>query len=131
MKLEAFSQVSNLVRHLEGLQALKERLETVRGDVSSYVVELRSQNDGVYTCHAYMQSHDADAPFTAEELIDLLQVRLSGKIEYTKAQLRDLGIVLDGEDFVMKGCTVDNKAEGHTARVKMSAGGSIVAIGDE
>lgn len=98
MKLEAFSEVSNLVRHLEGLEARREQIASahVKG-VDSFLIELRKFNDdgGYYDCHAYMQAHDDAAAITVEELFEVLRVHVASKIEGVKAKLRDLGVNLD------------------------------------
>jgi hypothetical protein len=102
MKLEAFSEVSNLVRHLEGLEGRKAQIAEARTDgTDSYIIELRKStahdvNEGVYyDCVAYMQAHDADAPFTVRELVDLILAQLNSRIEGVKEKLRKLGVNLD------------------------------------
>lgn len=95
MKLEAFSEVSNLVRHLEGLEARREQIASAHAKgVNSFLIELRKFNDdgGYYDCHAYMQAHDDAAAITVEELFEVLRVHVASKIEGVKAKLRDLGV---------------------------------------
>jgi len=103
MKLEAFSEVSNLVRHLEGLEGRLAQLQDAKGNgAQSYTIEIRKLEQdrdigAYYSCHAYMQDHDADAIFTTDELLDVLRAQTLSKIEGVKAKLRDLGIAFDDE----------------------------------
>lgn len=103
MKLEAFSEVSNLVRHLEGLEARKAQLaELIATDAATnYIIDIQqkqtdAQGETYYACKAFMQSHDADAPFASVEiLIAALLERLEQRITVVKIKLRDLGVNLD------------------------------------
>jgi hypothetical protein len=101
MKLEAFSEVSNLVRHLEGLEARKAQINEARAKgVNGFVIELRKQEQdqivgGYISCYMYMQAHDGDALCTVDDILDILDSMALNKIDKVKEKLRELGVNLD------------------------------------